>query len=54
VVEKLGFRDEGVRRRFLHIAGEWRDHATYALVSEDVPGGLLRRWRATRAQPRPN
>ena len=45
VVEKLGFRDEGVRQRFLHIAGEWRDHATYALVRDDVPGGLLRRWR---------
>jgi ribosomal-protein-alanine N-acetyltransferase len=49
VVEKLGFRDEGVRQRFLHIAGEWRDHATYSLVREDVPGGLLMRWR--RAQP---
>ena len=45
VVEKLGFRDEGVRRRFLHIAGEWRDHATYALVREEVPDGVLRRWR---------
>ena len=47
VVEKLGFRDEGVRLRFLHIAGEWRDHATYALVREDVPAGVLARWRRT-------
>ena len=54
VVEKLGFRDEGVRRRFLHIAGEWRDHSTYALVREDVPGGLLLRWRATRPEPHVN
>lgn len=45
VVEKLGFRPEGVRRRYLHIDGAWRDHATFALSPEDVPGGLLTRWR---------
>ncbi len=45
VVEKLGFRPEGIRRRYLHIDGEWRDHATFALTPEDVPGGLLTRWR---------
>jgi ribosomal-protein-alanine N-acetyltransferase len=44
VVEKLGFRDEGVRERYLHISGDWRDHLTYALVKEDVPRGLLHRW----------
>jgi ribosomal-protein-alanine N-acetyltransferase len=48
VVEKLGFRDEGLRRRYLHIQGEWRDHRTFALTTEDVPGGLLARWQATR------
>ena len=31
VVEKLGFRDEGYRPRFLHINGEWADHRTFAL-----------------------
>ena len=40
VVEKLGFRVEGVRPRYLHIDGDWRDHITYALHSEEVPGGL--------------
>jgi len=45
VVEKLGFRDEGLRRRYLHIDGAWRDHRTFALTIEDVPGGLLPRWR---------
>ena len=30
VVEKLGFRDEGYRPRFLHINGEWADHRTFA------------------------
>jgi ribosomal-protein-alanine N-acetyltransferase len=50
VVDKLGFRDEGLRRRFLHIAGEWRDHTSYALVREEVPGGLLLRWRRDQAR----
>ncbi|PSK98397.1 ribosomal-protein-alanine N-acetyltransferase [Murinocardiopsis flavida] len=45
VAEKLGFRAEGVRRRQLHIDGAWRDHICYALTVEDVPGGLLTRWR---------
>ncbi len=44
VVEKLGFRLEGTRRRYIHIAGAWRDHLSYALTVEDVPDGLLRRW----------
>jgi ribosomal-protein-alanine N-acetyltransferase len=48
VVEKLGFRSEGVRDRFLHIDGDWRDHLSYALVREDVPRGLLNRWQETR------
>jgi ribosomal-protein-alanine N-acetyltransferase len=47
VVEKLGFRDEGLRRRYLHIDGSWRDHLCYALTVEDVRGGLLTRWRDT-------
>ena len=54
VVEKLGFREEGVRRRFLHIAGDWRDHVSYALVRDDVPGGVLRRWRQQQSGRRTN
>lgn len=50
VVEKLGFRDEGVRERYLHIQGVWCDHRTFALTTEDVPGGLLARWHAVRAR----
>lgn len=46
VVEKLGFRDEGLRSAFLHIDGAWRDHRTFALTAEEVPEGLLVRWRA--------
>lgn len=46
VVEKLGFRDEGLRKRYLHIAGQWADHRSFALTTEDVPEGLLARWLA--------
>lgn len=52
VVAKLGFRDEGVRERFLHIDGDWRDHRTFALTAEEVPGGLLARWHATQGRTR--
>jgi ribosomal-protein-alanine N-acetyltransferase len=45
VVEKLGFRYEGLRRRFIHINGDWRDHFSFALVAEEVPRGVLRRWK---------
>jgi len=49
VVEKLGFRDEGVRSRLLHINGDWSDHRSYALTAEEIPDGLLARWRAAQA-----
>jgi ribosomal-protein-alanine N-acetyltransferase len=45
VPEKLGLRDEGIRERFLHIDGAWRDHRCFAVTAEEVPGGMLRRWR---------
>ena len=49
VVEKLGFRDEGIRERYLNIGGVWADHRTFALTAEEVPEGLLARWRAVQA-----
>jgi ribosomal-protein-alanine N-acetyltransferase len=51
VVEKLGFREEAYHPRYLHIDGTWRDHAGYALTTEDVAaeGGLLARWHRLRA-----
>lgn len=51
VVEKLGFREEGLRPRYLHIDGAWRDHLVYALTAEEVSEGLLNRWRQARPQP---
>jgi [ribosomal protein S5]-alanine N-acetyltransferase len=47
VVEKLGFRDEGVRRLCLHVDGAWRDHICFALTAEDAGSSLLARWRSS-------
>jgi ribosomal-protein-alanine N-acetyltransferase len=47
VVEKLGLRCEGLRERYLHIDGDWRDHLSFAVTAEEVPEGLLTRLRAT-------
>lgn len=47
VVEKLGFHEEGIRRRCLHVDGAWRDHICYALTAEDAVTGLMPRWRST-------
>ena len=47
--EKLGFRYEGLRRRYIHINGDWRDHYAFALVREEVPEGVLQRWVEGRA-----
>jgi ribosomal-protein-alanine N-acetyltransferase len=45
VVEKLGFRYEGLKERFIHINGSWRDHFVFALTAEEVPEGVLNRWQ---------
>jgi ribosomal-protein-alanine N-acetyltransferase len=50
VVEKLGFREEGVHQRYLAIDGAYRDHIGYAVTIEDVPEGMLRRWHRVRDQ----
>lgn len=42
VVQKLGFREEGLHRRYLFIDEDWRDHVSYALLKEDAPEGVLR------------
>ena len=51
VVEKLGFRYEGLKRRYIHINGDWRDHYCFGLVTEEVPEGVLRRFRSGRVPP---
>ncbi|MGY1841153.1 MULTISPECIES: GNAT family N-acetyltransferase [unclassified Modestobacter] len=46
LVERLGFRQEGLLRGYLDIDGAWRDHLAYALLAEDAPAGVLGRWRS--------
>jgi ribosomal-protein-alanine N-acetyltransferase len=43
LVERLGFRQEGLLRRYLDIDGDWRDHLSYSLLAEEAPGGVLAR-----------
>ncbi len=38
VVAKLGLREEGLRERFLHIQGDWRDHRTFAVTARGGAG----------------
>lgn len=51
VVDKLGFREEGLHPRYLYIDGGWRDHLSFAVTREDVPDGMLRRWHDVRPDP---
>jgi [ribosomal protein S5]-alanine N-acetyltransferase len=37
VLEKAGFRKEGVALRYLQIAGVWEDHVLYAVTAEEWP-----------------
>jgi ribosomal-protein-alanine N-acetyltransferase len=39
VLEKAGFVREGYARLYLRIAGDWRDHLTFALLQEDFEAG---------------
>ncbi|MET9228102.1 GNAT family protein [Lentzea sp. NPDC003310] len=43
VLTKSGFREEGLFKRYLDVAGQWRDHLCFALTTEEVPDGLVRR-----------
>lgn len=43
VVEKLGFQKIGMAPRFLHIAGDWRDHHLFQMLAEEAPDGLIGR-----------
>jgi ribosomal-protein-alanine N-acetyltransferase len=37
-------RFEGLKERYIHINGAWRDHYSFAITHEEVVGGLLNRW----------
>lgn len=42
VLEKAGFRREGLLRSYLRINGSWQDHYLYALIAGDHRGGTTR------------
>ena len=52
IVEKLGLRFEGTKERFIHINGDWRDHFVFAVTAEEVPEGILNRWKQNRVPAR--
>jgi ribosomal-protein-alanine N-acetyltransferase len=41
VARRLGLRDEGIRERYLHIDGEWRDHRSFAITTEELGGASV-------------
>ncbi len=41
VVDKLGFREEGLHAQYLFIDEAWRDHVSFAMLRDDHPGGVL-------------
>jgi ribosomal-protein-alanine N-acetyltransferase len=40
IAEKVGFRQEGLARSCLRIAGRWEDHVMHALLAEEWPTGI--------------
>lgn len=43
VLSKAGYREEGLFRRYLDVAGDWRDHFCFAITAEEVGDGLTAR-----------
>ena len=43
VLTKTGFRQEGLFRRYLDVAGDWRDHYCFAITAEETGPGLVAR-----------
>jgi ribosomal-protein-alanine N-acetyltransferase len=43
VLRNVGFREEGLLRRYLDVDGAWRDHLLVGLTVEDVLGTVVDR-----------
>jgi len=41
VLARVGFREEGLLRRYLDVDGHWRDHLLVALTAEEMPGSAM-------------
>lgn len=42
VVRKLGLREEGLRLRYMHVAGSWADHRAFVATVEERGPGYVR------------
>ena len=43
LLEKMGFKYEGVAQSYLEISGRWRNHVMYSLLREDRRGKIVTR-----------
>ena len=43
VLAKVGFREEGLLKRYLDVDGAWRDHLLLAVTAEEVDGSMAAR-----------
>lgn len=41
VLAKVGFREEGLLKRYLYVDGDWRDHLLVAMTVEDLNGSSV-------------
>lgn len=41
VLSKVGFREEGLLKRYLHVDGAWRDHLLVAMTVDEVERGSV-------------
>ncbi len=39
VLEKAGFREEGLARRYLFLDGQWKDHRMFARTADGLTAG---------------
>lgn len=43
VLGKVGFREEGLLKRYLNVDGAWRDHLLVAMTVEEIAGSVVSR-----------
>lgn len=41
VARRLGLTEEGLRRGLIHVDGQWHDHITFAITTEELAGRRL-------------
>ncbi|PXY30871.1 GNAT family N-acetyltransferase [Prauserella muralis] len=54
VLRKAGYRQEGLFLRYLDVAGDWRDHLSFAITAEETGAGLAEKLVAEGLAHRPN